>query len=76
MTTLPINDLLTLTLIMYVIIIIIAYLLNIKLLYMVGGLLWLIPITQVNNTFIILVSSIMFLVHAVMTLTNKKESEF
>ena len=68
-----INELLIITLIIYLIIIFIAYFLNVKWLYMVAGLLWFVPITQVDNPFIIAVSVAMVLTHGVLFTTNKKE---
>lgn len=71
-----ITELLWIALIIYFIIMFIAYKFELKWLFLVGGLLWFIPITQIDNSFIILVSSVMILVHGVLGLYEKKESDF
>jgi len=53
-----------------------AYLFNIKWLYMIAGLLWFIPITQIDNMFIIIISSVMLLVHGMLGFYEKNEREF
>lgn len=67
------NMLLYITLIIYLMVMTFGYLFNIKWLYMIAGILWLIPLTEIENTFIIIISAVMIIVHFMLGLTNDKE---
>lgn len=71
-----VNTLLYISLLIYTVVMLLGFLFNIKWLYMVAGLLWFIPITQIDNLFIVLISSVMILVHGMLGFYEKKESEF
>ena len=68
--------LLYVTFVMYIVILVFAYLFDIKWLLMIVGLLWLIPIFEINNVFIVLVSSVMILAHFMLGFYEKKDGEF
>jgi len=68
--------LLYITFILYIMVMILAFVFKIKWLMMIAGLLWFIPILEVDNLFIILVSSTMILVHFILGFYEKSESEF
>ena len=70
------NMLLYIGLIIYIIIMVLATLFKFKFLYMVAGLLWFIPLVEIDNSWIKLVSVIIFLVHILIGLYNPNESEF
>ena len=71
-----INELLYISLVLYTIIMIFGYIFNIKWLYLIAGLLWFVPIMQIDNMFIVLVSIVMLLAHGILVLYDKNESEF
>lgn len=70
------NTLLYITFIIYLIIMITGTMFKIKWLYMIAGLLWFIPITQIDNVFIVLISAVMLIVHGMLGFYEPKESEF
>ena len=70
------NMLLYIALIIYIIIMVLATLFKFKYLYMVAGLLWLIPLVELDNAWIKLVSVIIFIVHIILGLYSTEESEF
>lgn len=53
-----------------------GFLFGIKWLYLAAGLLWFVPITQIDNVFIIVISAVMLLVHGIMGFYTPQESEF
>ena len=57
-------------------IMIFGYLFKMNYLYFVGGLLWFIPVTQINNLFIILISVIMIISHFILGFMDDNEREF
>jgi len=70
------NLLLYITLVIYVIIISFGLFFNIKWLIVLAGLLWFIPIIEIDNMFIILLSAIMLLAHGVLLFSGDKEGDF
>ena len=70
------NMLLYIALVIYIIIMVLATLFKFKYLYMVAGLLWLIPLVELDNAWIKLVSVIVFIVHIILGLYSTEESEF
>ena len=70
------NMLLYIALIIYIIIMVLGTVFKFKYLYMVAGLLWFIPLIEIDNAWIKLVSVIVFLIHALIGLYNPNESEF
>ena len=70
------ENLLYITLIIYLMIMTTGFIFKVKWLFMIGGLLWFIPILEVDNLFIIVVSSTMILVHFILGFYEKSESEF
>ena len=68
--------LLYIALVIYIIIMVLATLFKFKYLYMVAGLLWLIPLVELDNAWIKLVSVIIFIVHIILGLYSTEESEF
>jgi hypothetical protein len=68
--------LLYIALVIYIIIMVLATLFKFKYLYMVAGLLWLIPLVELDNAWIKLVSVIVFIVHIILGLYSTEESEF
>jgi len=71
-----INELLYIAFILYLMIMTFGYLFKIKWLFMLAGLLWFIPIIEVDNAFIVLVSSVMIIAHGILGFYEPKESEF
>lgn len=69
------NQLLYFALIIYIIIMAVATLFRVRWLYMVAGLLWFIPIVEIDNATIKIVASAFFLTHAILAFYNKDESE-
>jgi len=63
-------------LIIYLILMVIAFIFDVKWLYAVAGLLFFIPITQISEPFIVSVSVVAVLTHAVLGLYEKQESGF
>ena len=70
------TTLLYITLIIYLIIMIFAYMFNIRWLYFIGGLLWFVPVTQLDNAFLVLISVIMVLAHGILGFYSPKGSDF
>ena len=70
------NLLLYITLVIYVIIIVFGLFFSIKWLIVLAGLLWFIPIIEIDNMFIILLSVIMLLAHGVLLFSGDKEGDF
>ena len=48
---------------------------KIRWLYLVAGILWFVPITQIENMFIIIISATMLIVHGIMGFYTPKESD-
>jgi len=70
------NMLLYIALIIYILIIGFGLFFNIKWLIALAGLLWFIPIIEIDNMFIILLSVIMLLAHGVLLFSGDKEGDF
>ena len=71
-----VNNLLYITLLIYFLVMTFGYLFRIKWLFMIAGFLWFIPIFEIDNTFIKLISVVMFLVHIMLGFYEPKEEEF
>ena len=71
-----IDNLLYITLIVYSMVMTFGYLFKFKYLYMIGGLLWFIPIIEIDNVFIILISVVMMVSHFVLGFMDDHEREF
>jgi len=71
-----VNELLYIALVLYTLVMVMGYIFHIKWLYLIAGLLWFIPITQIENVFIVLVSIVMLIAHGLLILLDKTESEF
>lgn len=76
METLDLNMLLYITLLIYIMVMAFAYMFKFNYLYILGGLLWFIPITQIDNMFLILVSVIMVISHFILGFMDNEEREF
>lgn len=70
------NHLLIIGLVMYVIGIYLAKVYQQKILFIVSGLLWFIPVTLVENSFIKIFSIVVFIVHILIAFYSDKESEY
>ena len=68
-----INMLLYITLILYVLVLGLAITFNIKWLLIIAGLLWFIPLTEISNTFIIIISITMIIVHFMLGIKEEKD---
>ena len=68
--------LLYISFIIYIMVIALAFIFKVKWLFMVGALLWFIPLVEIDNIFIKTVSVIMVLAHGVMTFYEPSESEW
>ena len=67
------NMLLYITLIFYVLIMGFGIVFQIKWLYILAGLLWFIPISEIDNVFIITISVVMIVVHFMLGLREEKD---
>ena len=70
------NMLLYISLILYLMIMGFAIFFKIKWLLMLAGLLWFIPILEIDNLFIVLISSIMLIVHGILGFYEAKGNDF
>lgn len=70
------NTLLYIALIIYLMVMIFGYIFKLKWLYFIGGLLWFIPILEIDNTFIVLISATMILAHGILGFTKEKGDDF
>lgn len=68
--------LLYITLILYLMVLTFGYLFKFKWLMMLVGLLWFIPIIEIDNMFIRLIGVIMIIVHVSLGLTNSDTGGF
>ena len=69
-------EILWIALTIYAIVMTCGFVFKIQWLFMVAGLLWFIPITLIDNLFIVSVSSVMVLAHAVLTFLQREKGEF
>ena len=67
------NVLLYISLIIYFLVIGFGVIFKIKWLYMIAGLLWFIPLLEIENNFIKIVSVVMMLVHFMLGFKNDNE---
>ena len=70
------NMLLYIALIIYIIVMALGFFLKMRALFMIGAIIWFIPIFEINNSFIILVSSAMILIHGYMAFFTGKDEDF
>jgi len=70
------NTLLYISFVIYLMVMTLGYLFKVKWLYILAGLLWFIPITNIENVFLILISVIMLLAHLMLGLTQDEREEF
>ena len=68
--------LLYITFILYLMIMVFGFAFKIKWLFMIAGLLWFIPIFEIDNMFIVIVSATMLIVHGILGFYEPSESEF
>jgi hypothetical protein len=68
------NTLLFIAFIIYIMVMVMSYLFKIRWLMMIAGLLWFIPITQIGDMWVIIVSSTMIIVHGILGFYEKNES--
>jgi len=71
-----VNMLLYISLLIYIIVMGFAFIFKIKWLYMVAGLTWFIPIIEIDNLFLTLISVIMLLTHGIMGFYSPQETEW
>ena len=67
------NMLLYIAFIIYIITMILATVFRIRWLYMLAGIVWFIPISEINNLWITIISVVLILVHFTLGLTTEKE---
>jgi len=70
------NELLYIAFIIYLMIMTFGYLFKFKLLYILAGLIWFIPVMEIDNIFIQLISVVMIITHFIFGFYESKESEF
>ena len=70
------NQLLVIALVIYLIAMLIAYVFKLKWLYGIGGILWFIPMTTVDNLLIITFSVVMVIVHFVLAFFMNEREEY
>ena len=68
-----VNMLLYIAFIIYIITMILASVFKIRWLYMLAGLVWFIPLSEINNLWITIISVVLILVHFTLGLTTDKE---
>jgi len=71
-----INTILYIAFIMYLIIMIFGYFFKAQWLFMIAGLLWFIPIFEIDNLFITLIGVIMLVFHGILGFYDSSESEW
>ena len=64
------------TLIIYSIMNVIGYMFDMKFLYFLSGILWFVPITLIDNLWVVLASVIMLIMQFIIGMTDNSESEF
>lgn len=67
------NTLLYIAFIIYIVIMVFGYLFKINWIYIIAGMLWFIPIIEIENMFIILISVIMIIAHGILGFTLKND---
>jgi len=70
------TTLLYISLIIYITVMMFAYLFKIKWLYILAGLIWFIPLAEINNMFIMIISITMLIAHFMLGLTSNDDSDF
>jgi|AntAceMinimDraft_18_1070375.scaffolds.fasta_scaffold551793_1 hypothetical protein len=71
-----VNTLLYIAFIIYIMVMVFGYMFKFQWLYMIAGFLWFIPLTQIDNGFIILISAIMIIVHFILGLASNEKGGF
>lgn len=67
------NSLLWITLIFYMIIMSFGFVFKIKWLYIIAGLLWFIPLIEIQNTWLVIVSAVMIITHFMLGLKEEND---
>jgi len=70
------NMLLYITFILYIMIMVFGFVFKINWIFMIAGLLWFVPIIEVDNMFIKLVAVTMLIVHGILGFYEKGDDEF
>lgn len=70
------NMLLYISFIIYLIIMVIGFAFNVKWIFVIAALMWFIPLTEIDNSIIQIISAGMILFHAVLGLAKGKEDDF
>jgi len=68
--------LLYITFILYIMIMVFGFVFKINWIFMIAGLLWFVPIIEVDNMFIKLVAVTMLIVHGILGFYEKGDDEF
>ena len=71
-----VNEVLYIGFIIYLIMLVMSYLLKNKYIFLLSGLIWFIPIFEVDNTFIKLVSVIMLIMHFMIGMVEDNGGDF
>jgi len=71
-----VNMLLYVALILYVMIMSFGFIFKMQIMFMIAGLLFFIPIFEINNIFIQIISVIMLIMHGLLGFFNNKGSDF
>ena len=70
------NMLLYIAFIMYIMIMVFSYFFRVKWLLMISGLLWFIPVFEISNVWVTLVSVIMILAHFILGFIDSESGGF
>lgn len=70
------NMLLYISFILYIVVMVIATLFKIRWIYAIAGLFWFIPIFEIDNMFIVIISASMLLVHFLLAFYSQKGDDF
>lgn len=67
------NTLLYIAFIIYIMTMIIATVFKIRWLYMLAGIIWFIPMSEIDNLWITIISIVLIIVHFMLGMTGEKE---
>ena len=70
------ESLLYISFVIYLMVMVLGVWFRINWLFFVGGLLWFIPMTAIDNPWIMLVSAVLFIVHIVLAFFTRESGEF
>ncbi len=71
-----INNLLYIAFIIYIMIMILGFVFKAKYLFMLAGIIWFIPMIEIDNVFIRVISIALLITHFAMGLVGKGETDF